>query len=87
MHLIYFYRDKQGRRPVIEYLEKLAIVPLVYRIISGDYERDAHETRSRIGRKVIIMTVQKQEILTMYNTLPEAEQGLSYELLRRLVLA
>ena len=33
------------------------------------------------------MTVQKQEILTMYNTLPEAEQGLSYELLRRLVLA
>ena len=33
------------------------------------------------------MTVQKQEILTMYNTLPEAEQGLSYELLRHLVLA
>ena len=33
------------------------------------------------------MTVQKQEILTMYNTLPEAKQGLSYELLRRLVLA
>ena len=33
------------------------------------------------------MTVQKQAILTMYNTLPEAEQGLSYELLRRLVLA
>ena len=33
------------------------------------------------------MTVQKQEFLTMYNTLPEAEQGLSYELLRRLVLA
>ena len=33
------------------------------------------------------MTVQKQEILTMYNTLPESEQWLSYELLRRLVLA
>ena len=33
------------------------------------------------------MTVQKQEFLTMYNTLPEAEQELSYELLRRLVLA
>ena len=28
MHLIYFYRDKQGRRPVIEYLEKLAIIPI-----------------------------------------------------------
>ena len=33
------------------------------------------------------MTVQEQEILTMYNTLPEAEQDLAYELLRRLVLA
>ncbi|MBF1694671.1 hypothetical protein [Selenomonas sp.] len=33
------------------------------------------------------MTVEEQEILTMYNTLPEAEQGLAYELLRRLVLA
>ena len=33
------------------------------------------------------MTTQEQEILTMYNTLPEAEQGLAYELLRRLVLA
>jgi len=28
MHPIYFYRDEQGRRPVIEYLEKLAIVPM-----------------------------------------------------------
>ena len=33
------------------------------------------------------MTAQEQEILTMYNALPEAEQGLAYELLRRLVLA
>jgi hypothetical protein len=33
------------------------------------------------------MTAQEQEILTMYNTLPEAEQSLAYELLRRLVLA
>lgn len=33
------------------------------------------------------MTTQEQEILTMYNTLPEAEHGLAYELLRRLVLA
>ncbi|WP_315452393.1 hypothetical protein [uncultured Selenomonas sp.] len=33
------------------------------------------------------MTAQEQEILTMYNTLPEEEQGLAYELLRRLVLA
>ena len=33
------------------------------------------------------MTVQEQDILTMYNTLPEAEQDLAYELLRRLVLA
>ena len=24
MHPIYFYRDKQGRRPVIEYLDELA---------------------------------------------------------------
>ena len=34
-------------------------------------------------RKVIVMTAQEQE----YNTLPETEQGLAYELLRRLVLA
>ena len=33
------------------------------------------------------MTTQEQEILMMYNTLPETEQGLAYELLRRLVLA
>ena len=33
------------------------------------------------------MTAQEQEILTMYNTLPEAEQSLAYEILRRLVLA
>ena len=33
------------------------------------------------------MTAQEQEILTMYNALPEAEKGLAYELLRRLVLA
>ena len=33
------------------------------------------------------MTAQEQEILMMYNTLPETEQGLAYELLRRLVLA
>ena len=33
------------------------------------------------------MTAQEQEILTMYNTLPEAEKGLAYELMRRLVLA
>ena len=33
------------------------------------------------------MTAQEQELLTMYNTLPEAEQGLAYELMRRLVLA
>lgn len=33
------------------------------------------------------MTAQEQEILTMYNTLPEAEQNLAYEILRRLVLA
>ena len=33
------------------------------------------------------MTSQEQEILMMYNTLPETEQGLAYELLRRLVLA
>ena len=33
------------------------------------------------------MTAQEQEILTMYNTLPESEQELAYELLRRLVLA
>ena len=33
------------------------------------------------------MTVQEQEIVMMYNTLPETEQGLAYELLRRLVLA
>ena len=33
------------------------------------------------------MTAQEQEFLMMYNTLPETEQGLSYELLRRLVLA
>ena len=33
------------------------------------------------------MTAQEQEILAMYNTLPAAEQGLAYELLRRLVLA
>ena len=33
------------------------------------------------------MTAQEQEILTMYNTRPEAEQSLAYEILRRLVLA
>ena len=33
------------------------------------------------------MTAQEQEFLMMYNTLPETEQGLAYELLRRLVLA
>ena len=33
------------------------------------------------------MTAQEQEILMMYNTLPETEQGLAYELMRRLLLA
>lgn len=39
------------------------------------------------GLRVIIMTAQEHGFLTMYNTLPEAEQELAYELLHCLVLA